>query len=183
MAAGRKYEAVDDDETGTGKATRAPEKAIRTPEKALGARAVARSELGLIWNIAWPTGISTLLRAGTQQSTVMIVGHMLGAEALGAVGLGTMWVNISGLSIVFGGMSALDTLCSQAYGAQNYKLVGLWAQVRPPVQAVPLARHVVFSRHPGRLGAARPHDHMDAVRSDLLPLVLWHAQRVGRARD
>ena len=39
-----------------------------------------------------------------------------------------MWVNISGLSIVFGGMSALDTLCSQAYGARNFKLVGLWAQ-------------------------------------------------------
>ena len=41
------------------------------------------------------------------------VGH-IGAAELGAVALGTMWVNISGLSIVFGGMGALDTLCSQA---------------------------------------------------------------------
>ena len=87
-----------------------------------------RTELGFLWRVAWPTAVATLLRAGTQQVTVMFVGHLVGAQALGAVALGTMWVNISGLSIVFGGMSALDTLCSQAYGAKNYKLVGLWAQ-------------------------------------------------------
>jgi MATE family multidrug resistance protein len=84
-------------------------------------------ELKNLWRVAWPTAISTMLRSGTQQVTVMLVGH-IGAAELGAVALGTMWVNISGLSIVFGGMGALDTLCSQAYGARNYKLVGLWAQ-------------------------------------------------------
>ena len=84
-------------------------------------------ELKNLWRVAWPTAVSTLLRSGTQQVTVILAGH-IGAAELGAMALGTMWVNISGLSIVFGGMGALDTLCSQAYGARNFKLVGLWAQ-------------------------------------------------------
>lgn len=37
-----------------------------------------------------------------------------------------MWTNITGLSIVWGFSSALDTLASQAYGAREYNLVGLW---------------------------------------------------------
>eukprot|EP01051_Picozoa_sp_SAG22_P011755 SAG22_NODE_1160_length_5317_cov_44.271560_3_plen_217_part_00 len=93
-----------------------------------GTSASVLTELGFLWRVAWPTAITTLLRAGTQQVTVMFVGHTVGAAGLGAVALGVMWVNISGLSIVFGGMSALDTLCSQAYGARNFRLVGLWAQ-------------------------------------------------------
>jgi hypothetical protein len=43
------------------------------------------TELGYIWRVAWPTAISTLLRAGTQQITVMIVGR-IGSAELGAVG-------------------------------------------------------------------------------------------------
>ena len=44
------------------------------------------------------------------------------------VTLGRMWVNVTGFSLCFGGMSALDTLASQAYGAENYAMVGTWAQ-------------------------------------------------------
>ena len=35
---------------------------------------------------------------------------------------------MTGMSLVFGGMSGLDTLASQAFGAQNYDLVGLQTQ-------------------------------------------------------
>ena len=39
-----------------------------------------------------------------------------------------MYSNITGLSIGFGITLGLSTLCSQAYGAKNYFLVGVWAQ-------------------------------------------------------
>ena len=32
------------------------------------------TEFGFLWRVAWPTAITTLLRAGTQQVTVMFVG-------------------------------------------------------------------------------------------------------------
>ena len=51
-----------------------------------------------------------------------------GATYHGAATLGTMTVNVTGYSLCFGGMSALDTLASQAFGAQNFPLVGVWAQ-------------------------------------------------------
>ena len=35
-------------------------------------------------------------------------------------------MNITGLSIVYGGSTALDSLAAQAHGAKNYSLVGLW---------------------------------------------------------
>ena len=85
------------------------------------------SELAGMWAIAWPTMIAALMRSGTQQTTMILVGH-LGVNELGAIAMGNMWVSVTGMMIVFGGMGALDTLCSQAYGAKNYKLVGLWAQ-------------------------------------------------------
>jgi hypothetical protein len=73
---------------------------------------------------------------------------------LGASALATMWVNITGLSIVYGGASALDSLAAQvrlkgggaphahrapsltvppraahrqAYGAKAYPMVGMWS--------------------------------------------------------
>ena len=110
------------------------------------------SELAGMWAIAWPTMIAALMRSGTQQTTMILVGH-LGVNELGAIAMGNMWVSVTGMMIVFGGMGALDTLAAQAYGAGkqatsnphhnlicsflrtllvvttgNYPLVGLWTQ-------------------------------------------------------
>ena len=82
-------------------------------------RAGVMKEIGLMWRLTWPTFVSTILRSGTQQTTMILVGH-LGSRELGAVALGTLWVSMTGMSLVFGGMSGLDTLASQAYGARNY---------------------------------------------------------------
>ena len=82
------------------------------------------------WRILFPTACQVtaqfLISSSTQQVTILFVGH-LGVVELGAAALATMWVNITGLSIVYGGRSALDTLASQAYGAKNYQLAGLWS--------------------------------------------------------
>eukprot|EP01045_Picozoa_sp_COSAG04_P002187 COSAG04_NODE_77_length_28411_cov_8.599181_19_plen_179_part_00 len=87
----------------------------------------ACSELPGMWAIAWPTMIAALMRSGTQQVTMILVGH-LGVNELGAIAMGNMWVSVTGMMIVFGGMGALDTLAAQAYGAKNFPLVGLWTQ-------------------------------------------------------
>ena len=85
------------------------------------------SELPGMWAIAWPTCMSALCRSMTQQITMILIGHE-GARELGAVAMGNVWVSVTGMAIVFGGMSSLDTLASQAYGAENWTLVGLWTQ-------------------------------------------------------
>ena len=76
-------------------------------------------ELRLLWSLAWPSGLSMVLRMGTMQTTMIVVGHM-GTEELAAVALGNMWVAMVGMTLVYGGFSGLDTLASQAYGAKNY---------------------------------------------------------------
>ena len=63
--------------------------------------------------------MAALCRSGTQQLTMILIGHE-GVRELGAVAMGNMWVSCTGMMFVFGGMSALDTLAAQAYGAGNY---------------------------------------------------------------
>jgi Na+-driven multidrug efflux pump len=83
------------------------------------------SEMKMLLPIAWQTVLATVLQSMTQQVTVLFVGH-IGVIELGAAALASMWVNITGVSIVYGGSAALDSLASQAYGAKSYTAVGLW---------------------------------------------------------
>jgi MATE family multidrug resistance protein len=119
----------DDRSTNGGKAgaadvdQRAAERLQRNagPPPSLGA-----SVLALI-RLAYPMAASSFLDGLTRQLTIMMVGH-IGSTELGAATLGTMTCNVTGFSLCFGGMSALDTLASQAFGAKNYPLVGIWSQ-------------------------------------------------------
>jgi MATE family multidrug resistance protein len=53
---------------------------------------------------------------------VFFVGH-LGATELAAISLANVYCNVTGFSLLYGTLSALDTLASQFYGAQNYKVL------------------------------------------------------------
>lgn len=57
----------------------------------------------------------------------MFIGR-LGAEYIGALTLARMITNLTGNNIAQGAASALEALCSQAYGAGAYALVGRWTQ-------------------------------------------------------
>jgi Na+-driven multidrug efflux pump len=46
----------------------------------------------------------------------------------GASVLANMWANVSGLSICSGGMTGMDSLAAQAFGASEYELVGVLLQ-------------------------------------------------------
>ena len=48
---------------------------------------------------------------------LQVVGTELGADALAAMSLGNLTGNLTGLSVVFGVLSAMDTLAPQAAGA------------------------------------------------------------------
>eukprot|EP01051_Picozoa_sp_SAG22_P003392 SAG22_NODE_164_length_16817_cov_61.573573_11_plen_184_part_00 len=77
--------------------------------------------------LAWPLSLTFGLQQASQQVNIMFVGQ-LGPTQLGAVVLATMWANISGTSIVMGGMTALDSLASQAFGAGEFHTVGILLQ-------------------------------------------------------
>lgn len=100
-----------------------------------------KNEAWRLFTLAWPLSISFSFQMASQQLNAVMVGH-LGPLELGAATLGLMWCNITGFSIVWGGMTALDTLGSQAYGAKAYTLVGVLAQralVISTAVAVPVA--------------------------------------------
>ncbi|AMD19215.1 HBR314Cp [Eremothecium sinecaudum] len=58
--------------------------------------------------------------------SLFIIGHLRCASELASASLAVMTYNITGLSVIEGLASSLDTFCSQAYGAQKYSKVGLY---------------------------------------------------------
>jgi hypothetical protein len=59
---------------------------------------------------------------------VMAFVGQYGTDALAGAGLGFMWLNVSGQSIIFGTGMGLSALSSQAFGAKNYRRVALLVQ-------------------------------------------------------
>jgi len=59
--------------------------------------------------------------------SVLSIGH-LSTTALAAITIGEMSVNVTGLSIIQGFASALDTLLPSAWTSPHPQLVGLWTQ-------------------------------------------------------
>ncbi|KAI8466628.1 MAG: mate-domain-containing protein [Monoraphidium minutum] len=84
----------------------------------------ARRLLSLALPLVLQSAASMLL---TLVSTVF-VGRLDDAVALGGVVLASSVYNVSGVSMVIGLSSALDTLCGQAYGAAQYRLMGVYLQ-------------------------------------------------------
>ncbi|XP_074313424.1 protein DETOXIFICATION 19-like [Silene latifolia] len=59
--------------------------------------------------------------------SVMFAGH-LGDLQLAASTLANSWANVTGYAIMTGLSVALETLCGQAYGAKQYKMLGIYLQ-------------------------------------------------------
>lgn len=76
---------------------------------------------------ALPLIFTFILQNSLSLASIFSVSH-LGTTELGAVTLGSMTANITGLAAIQGLCTCLDTLCSQAYGAKNYHLVGVLIQ-------------------------------------------------------
>ncbi|QLG70524.1 hypothetical protein HG535_0A04640 [Zygotorulaspora mrakii] len=76
---------------------------------------------------ALPLIFTFILQNSLSLASIFSVSH-LGTKELGGVTLGSMTANITGLAAIQGLCTCLDTLCSQAYGAKNYHVVGLFVQ-------------------------------------------------------
>ena len=74
-----------------------------------------------------PLMLTYVLQYSFNVITVIVAGH-LGTAELAAVSLASMTANITGLCVYEGLATSLDTLCSQAYGGANKKMVGLHVQ-------------------------------------------------------
>lgn len=90
-----------------------------------------------ILNVSLPTEISILLKSSGPlvltyflqyfyQVIIIIVAAQLSTEEIAGVSLGITTANITGFAVFEGMATALDTLCSQAYGSSKFSEVGLY---------------------------------------------------------
>ncbi|KAJ8558358.1 hypothetical protein K7X08_005124 [Anisodus acutangulus] len=75
--------------------------------------------------IAIPMVVVTLSQHLIRVLSMMMIGH-LGELSLAGASIATSLTNVTGFSILVGMASALETLCGQAYGAEQYKKLGIY---------------------------------------------------------
>ncbi|XP_010488661.1 PREDICTED: protein DETOXIFICATION 3 [Camelina sativa] len=82
-------------------------------------------ELKKVSRLAAPMATVTVAQYLLPVISVMVAGHN-GELQLSGVALATSFTNVSGFSIMFGLVGALETLCGQAYGAKQYEKIGTY---------------------------------------------------------
>ncbi|KAI6648513.1 Multidrug and toxin extrusion protein 1-like [Oopsacas minuta] len=85
-------------------------------------------ELIVINKLAWPCVISSVTGQMFPFVTLLFAGHIGTGVYFDGTGIALSFANVTGTSIVIGFSSGMDTLCSQAYGGKNYRLVGVYFQ-------------------------------------------------------
>lgn len=91
------------------------------------------------WSLAWPVMITSFFEVSPGIVSIILVGNYCDKRDLSATALGTMFSNVTGMSLGLGLNSALGTLCSQAYGSRstaassaaassNVQLLGIYFQ-------------------------------------------------------
>ncbi|KAK1941064.1 Multidrug and toxin extrusion protein 1 [Phytophthora citrophthora] len=92
---------------------------------------VAIDEFWKTMALAYPVVVTYTLEYLPGLVCIVLVGHIDSPDTkryVAAATLSTMFTNVSALSIGFGLTSALDTLCSQAYGAGRLDKLGVYLQ-------------------------------------------------------
>ncbi|KFK29583.1 hypothetical protein AALP_AA7G153400 [Arabis alpina] len=82
-------------------------------------------ELKKVSLLAAPMAAVTIAEYLLPVISVMVAGHN-GELQLSGVALATSFTNVSGFSILFGLVGALETLCGQANGAKQYEKIGTY---------------------------------------------------------
>lgn len=73
-----------------------------------------------------PSSLTMVLGQLTGIMNLAFIGHLGRPELVAGVGMGNMTLNLCALSLIYGFNSALDTLVSQAAGANNIQLSGIY---------------------------------------------------------
>ncbi|MED6136437.1 Protein DETOXIFICATION 16 [Stylosanthes scabra] len=79
-----------------------------------------------LW-LAGPLVLVGVLNFAIQLISIMFVGH-LGELALSGVSMATSFSSVTGIALMMGMASALDTFCGQSYGAGQHGMLGVYAQ-------------------------------------------------------
>eukprot|EP00126_Sphaerothecum_destruens_P012421 Sdes_comp21302_c0_seq1m19944 len=79
------------------------------------------------WTLAWPVICTFVLQILPGITNAIFLGW-LGVNELASSTLATMYINVTGMGIGLGLATAMDTLCSQAYGSGNKKMLGVILQ-------------------------------------------------------
>lgn len=82
------------------------------------------TEVKMMMQSSIPLIITLLLQYSLTVASVFFVGN-LGSNQLAAVSLSNLLANISSFGLIEGIASSLSTLCPQAYGRKDYKMVGM----------------------------------------------------------
>ncbi|KAK1930857.1 Multidrug and toxin extrusion protein 1 [Phytophthora citrophthora] len=89
------------------------------------------TELKILLNLVGPVMIVTLLEFFPGFVAVVLAGNLdssYGQHYIDAATFSTMLINLTSFSVGLGLASALDTLCSQAYGAKRCENIGIYFQ-------------------------------------------------------
>ena len=81
-----------------------------------------KRELLLLAKLAGPLVVSSASDYFGKLLTTIFAGHILTTSEFDAVALGNTMTNITGYSMIIAFASPMDSLCTQANGAQNWKL-------------------------------------------------------------
>ncbi|OMO55634.1 Multi antimicrobial extrusion protein [Corchorus capsularis] len=96
--------------------------------------------------IAAPMAVVTVSRYLLQLVAVMMAGH-LGELPLSGVALASSFANVTGFSVLLGMAGALETLCGQAYGAEQYHKLGTFtfsAMISLAIVSIPVSVLWIF---------------------------------------
>ncbi|KAI3759427.1 hypothetical protein L6452_07236 [Arctium lappa] len=77
--------------------------------------------------LAGPLCLVSLLQYSLEIISIMFVGH-LGEFSLSVASMATSFASVTGFSFMLGMGSALETFCGQAYGAEQYRMLGVHTQ-------------------------------------------------------
>ncbi|KAG8376130.1 hypothetical protein BUALT_Bualt09G0031300 [Buddleja alternifolia] len=82
-------------------------------------------EVGRVSYIAMPMIVVSMSQYLLRAVPMMMLGH-IDELALSSAAIATSLANVTGFSLLNGMASALETLCGQAYGAEQYQKVGIY---------------------------------------------------------
>ncbi|KAK6798207.1 hypothetical protein RDI58_005909 [Solanum bulbocastanum] len=103
-------------------------------------------ELKKVSYIAIPMVVVTVSQHLLRVVSMMMIGHLSELSLSGAA-IATSLTNVTGFSLLFGMSSALETLCGQAYGAEEYRKLGIYtngATISLLVVCIPISVLWVF---------------------------------------
>ncbi|KAH6795263.1 hypothetical protein C2S52_005740 [Perilla frutescens var. hirtella] len=89
-----------------------------------GRRSLA-GEVKKVSSIAFPMMVVTISQYLVRAAPMFMLGH-LGELSLSGASISTSLCNATGFTVVFGMASALETLCGQAFGAEQYQRLGTY---------------------------------------------------------